>query len=124
MQLGGIDGIADMRTGVDTTREIYFQVKSGAVSPSDVNAFIGVVDNAGAAAGIFITLEAPTKGMLQAAAAAGTFTNPLTNQTISRMQIVEVRDIMAGAVMSIPMTCEVLKRSPRKAKNQQTTMRL
>jgi hypothetical protein len=40
------------------------------------------------------------------------------------MQIVEVRDIMAGAVMSIPMTCEVLKRSPRKAAKMQTMLML
>jgi site-specific DNA-methyltransferase (adenine-specific) len=61
----GIDGIAKMMISSDETeaKDILFSVKSGKVGVSQIRDFRGTIERENAAAGIFITLQEPTKDM-------------------------------------------------------------
>jgi hypothetical protein len=109
----GIDGFANMATAVNEMREVLFSVKSGKVSVSQVRDLRGTMERENAAAGIFITLQPPTKDMLQEAHAAGKFVNSLTGQPIDRIKIVTIAEILAGERLYLPMSPEVLKKAPR-----------
>jgi site-specific DNA-methyltransferase (adenine-specific) len=110
----GIDGIAYMATGNDTSKKVYFSVKSGHVTSAQVRDLRGAIERDDAAAGIFITLQPPTKDMLQEAKAAGTYQNELSALPIERIKIVTIEQIMQGERMYLPLANEVLKHAQRK----------
>ncbi|GHS90986.1 restriction endonuclease subunit M [Planctomycetales bacterium] len=115
---GGIDGVA--YTAVGTA---LFSVKSGAVSVKDVRDLRGVLDRENAAAGILITLNAPTKNMSQEASAAGFLPDPPTMrlpQKTPKIQIVSIQQMLDGARLNLPLPVPVLKAAARaKQKNHQ-----
>ncbi|GHV23753.1 hypothetical protein AGMMS49959_17860 [Planctomycetales bacterium] len=115
---GGIDGVA--YTAVGTA---LFSVKSGAVSVKDVRDLRGVLDRENAAAGILITLNAPTKNMSQEASAAGFLPDPPTMrlpQKTPKIQIVSIQQMLDGARLNLPLPVPVLKAAARaKPKNHQ-----
>ncbi|MDR3233324.1 MAG: restriction endonuclease [Planctomycetaceae bacterium] len=103
----GIDGIAYILGGT-----VLFSVKSGHVSVKDIRDFARVIERENAAAGVFITLEEPTKPMLQEAAVFGNLPDPpglkLTKK-IPKLQIVTIQEMMDGAVMDLPVPEAVVK---------------
>ncbi|MDR1846577.1 MAG: restriction endonuclease [Bacteroidales bacterium] len=109
----GIDGIAYMMTDKYETQEILFSVKSGKVGVAQIRDLRGVVEREGAASGIFITLQSPTKEMLKEATTAGYFTNPLTDQQINRIQIVSIESILNGERLQLPMVMNILKKAEK-----------
>lgn len=52
------------------------QVKSGKVQSGDVRDLAWTVEREGAAIGLFVTLEAPTRAMVTEAASAGFYHSP------------------------------------------------
>jgi site-specific DNA-methyltransferase (adenine-specific) len=106
----GIDGRAYTPVSADSFREVLFSVKSGAVNVGMVRDLRGVIERENAAAGIFITLEAPSKPMLHEAAQAGFYTSEFNGAQIPRIQIVTVEDILAGARMGM-LTVDVYKKA-------------
>jgi site-specific DNA-methyltransferase (adenine-specific) len=105
----GIDGIATMSMGVDETRKIIFQVKSGKVSVRDLRELHSSVERENAAAGILITLYPPTKDMVDEARQAGTFANPITGHNVERLKIVTIEEMLKGERMRLPMIRDVYK---------------
>ena len=116
----GIDGIAYSVCGT-----VLFSVKSGKVSVKDVRELGNVLEREKASAGILITLEMPTKPMLDEAAKAGTLPNPpglkLTAK-FPKLQIVTIQEVMDGVKMNLPLAEEVFKsakRAGRRGKNRE-----
>ncbi|HDQ23067.1 MAG TPA: site-specific DNA-methyltransferase, partial [Candidatus Uhrbacteria bacterium] len=103
----GIDGVMYF---IKNTKEEYgkalVQVKGGGVKRSDIATLKGDVDREKAEAGIFITLEKPTKPMIQEAVEAGTFSTPLTLKTSKpeypKIQILTIEEILNGKMPDLP----------------------
>jgi len=95
-------------------------VKSGNVSVKDIRDLRGVIEREQAAAGILLTLEEPTKPMLQEAAASGHVADmPSLSMTkkIPKLQIVTIQEILDGARMNLPVVAKVVK-SAKQHKNK------
>jgi site-specific DNA-methyltransferase (adenine-specific) len=115
----GIDGVAYIFGGT-----ALFSVKSGNVSVKDIRDLAGVLEREKAAAGIFVTLQEPTKPMLQEAAAAGYVADipdvKMPKKT-PKLQIVTIQDILDGARMTLPLAEAVVKSAVRKSGKDKST---
>jgi site-specific DNA-methyltransferase (adenine-specific) len=115
----GIDGVAYVAVGRDPERKdirhspVMLSVKSGKVGASVIRDLRGVVEREGAAGGILLTLEEPTKPMLEEARQAGQFKGDFA--TFDRLQIVTVQQILDGERMRLPLLAEVAKRAKAKS---------
>lgn len=106
---GGIDGTAFMLTGKGESAKIVFQVKSGGVGRGDISKMNNDRQRENAELAVFLTLEEPTAGMKTEATAAGFYTHPNMGESIPRVQIVTVAEMLAGAQLKVPLALEVLK---------------
>lgn len=91
----GIDGV--VRFPLDAkgnTGKILVSVKGGATNPSHVRDLLGTVQTQGAAMGIFICMNAATRGMVEAANTSGSYEHPATGQSYPRVQIMTVQDLI------------------------------
>ena len=107
----GKDGVAYFMGGF-----AIFSVKSGGVSVKDVRELSDVVNRDGASAGILLTLEKPTKPMLEWAAAAGYAQSPsgvVMANKIPKLQIVTIQAMLDGARMNLPLPEPVIKKAER-----------
>jgi site-specific DNA-methyltransferase (adenine-specific) len=109
---GGVDGRVTVRTGSSEYRDILFSVKSGKVTPSMIRDLQGTFENEAAIAGVFITLEKPTKGMTERAAAAGLYKNEHFPRAIEKIKIVTAEEILAGERLNVPLPVDSYKRAP------------
>ncbi len=116
----GIDGVIsfiDDHTG--KPKRAIVQVKSGKVSSRDVRDLVGTLDREGAAMGIFLTLEEPTRAMTQEANAAGFYHSPGWNRDYPRVQILTVRELLAGtARVELPPAEYTTFRAARREKEE------
>lgn len=108
----GIDGIAYTRKTKTEVLPVIISVKSGNVGRKEIAELRGTVEREGAACGIFITRNEPTKPMIQEAKEAGKF-KPEMFPEIDRLQIVTVQDILDGQRMNLPLMEEVVKKARR-----------
>ena len=88
----GIDGIIYLKTGKTKTDKAIVEVKGGAVSVDQIHKLKSVIDREKALAGIFVTLNPPTKPMEKEAAAAGFAETDYGR--IPRLQILTIDDIL------------------------------
>jgi len=77
-------------------QRIIVQVKGGATGLADVARLVGDVTNQKAAAGVFITLEPPSKPMKKEAIEAGRYTAKLYQKEYPKIQILTVAGLLAG----------------------------
>jgi len=114
----GIDGVI---TFVDDTtgdaKRVIVQVKSGHVGRPAVGELVGTVQREGAAMGVFVTLEEPTEPMLKEALAAGYYQSEKMGHTYPRVQILTIRDLLAGAGVKMPSGVQTFKKA-RKVKEE------
>ncbi|GHT35276.1 restriction endonuclease subunit M [Planctomycetales bacterium] len=116
----GIDGLAYIVGG-----SALFSVKSGNVSVKDIRDFGRVIDRENAVAGVFITLQEPTKPMIQEAAALGTLPNPpglKLTKSFPKLQIVTIQEIMDGARLNLPLPDAVVKSAEEHKRKQEQTL--
>ena len=103
----GVDGIINiLRNIVNGNKEygkVIVQIKGGKVQRNQIATLKGDVDREKAEAGIFITLEEPTKPMKSEAVDAGTFTIPITNKVeFPKIQILTVEELLQGKKPDLP----------------------
>jgi len=117
----GIDGTAY----IFGNNKVLFSVKSGNVSVKDIRDLRGVIEREKAAAGVLLTLEEPTKPMLQEATTSGHVDDmpglSMPRKT-AKLQIVTIQEILDGASMNLPLTEAVVKSAAQhkpKNKNRQ-----
>jgi hypothetical protein len=108
----GIDGVAYTAAGRNdkggiVPLPVIFSVKSGHVERKIISELLGTIEREKAAAGILITLEKPTKPMLNEAKQAGQFKGDFA--TFDRLQIVTVQEILDSKRMNLPLYAEVVK---------------
>lgn len=103
---GGIDGIAYFLLNKNTNGKAIFQVKSGGTNRATMATLNSDRQREKAEFGILITLDAPSKPMLNEVTEAGKFKHPLLNREDDRLQIVTIEDILAGARMDLLMASQ------------------
>jgi DNA modification methylase len=106
----GIDAVAHFLTGKNENAKIIFQVKSGGVKRGDIATLRGDMEREQAALAVLISLEEPTRPMMQESKAAGQYLHDTMGRSYDRISIVTVREIVEGGKrLEIPMSLEVLK---------------
>ncbi|MEJ7846530.1 MAG: DNA methyltransferase [Pyrinomonadaceae bacterium] len=108
----GIDGIAYTRKTKDDILPVIISVKSGNIGRKEMGELRGTIEREGAACGIMITRNEPTKPMLLEAKEAGQF-KPEYHTAFDRLQIVTVQQILDGMRMSLPLMEEVTKKAQK-----------
>lgn len=99
----GIDGV--IRFAIDakgTSDRVLVSVKGGATNPGHVRDLVGTVESQRAAMGVFICMEEPTRGMVDAANHSGTYFHPANGQPFPKVQIITVADLLAGRRPTMP----------------------
>jgi site-specific DNA-methyltransferase (adenine-specific) len=97
-------------------RQIIFSVKGGGTGVKDVRDLRGTVEREGALIGVLITLEEPTKPMVQEAAAAGFYESKTWQKKYPKLQLRTVEELLAGKQVERPPTVaidETFKRAPK-----------
>ncbi len=94
-------------------KQAVVQVKSGGVSVRDIRDLGHVVSREGAALGLFITLEAPSRPMEIEALASGVYHSPGWNRDYPRLQIRTIAQLLAGEGFAHPPTNVTLPRAER-----------
>ncbi len=117
----GIDGVAYTRKSATEVLPVMISVKSGNVNAAVIRDLRGVVEREGAACGILITRNEPTKPMLSEAKAAGQF-KPEHFAAFDRLQIVTVQEILDGKQMNLPLMEQVTKQAQRAKSNNQAAL--
>jgi len=104
----GIDGIInfymELNNGEEKVGTAIVQVKSGGVKRNDIATLKGDLEREKAAAGIFITLDQPTKSMVAEAIAAGHFEakfGPVPKE-YPKIQILTIEDLLAHKLPDLP----------------------
>ena len=93
----GIDGLKFFRDlDKKEVRKIVVSVKGGGIKPDDVRALNSVRDREKAEIALFLSLEAPTAGMVKDAAAAG-FYESATGKKFPRVQLLTIQALLADA---------------------------
>lgn len=100
----GIDGIMYFEDDLTTGKQekIVIQVKAGKhVSSPHIRDLIGVLDREKAAIGVYISIEKPTKDMIEEARKAGVFES-VNGKMYSRIQMLTIEEIMNGKQPEYP----------------------
>lgn len=110
----GIDGmITFIDDATATPKQVIVQVKSGNVKSGDVRDLRGVIEREGAAIGVLITLEEPSREMRQEAAVASVYDSPGWGRAFPRLQIVTIAELLRGAQLQMPPAWGTFKQAPR-----------
>lgn len=110
----GIDGIGQYLVGEDSVIRAAFQVKGGKVQSKDIDALIGVLSKHKCELGIFLTIEPPTKPMLDTAAQQGFVEFP--GFQFPKIQIHTLKDFFANKRPKLPATNITFKAAQFKGK--------
>jgi hypothetical protein len=98
----GIDGIAKYLVGNNETIKAAFQVKGGKVQSKDTDALLGSMDKHHCELGVFLTIQEPTKPMIETAAASGFAEVP--GFKYPRLQILTLAEFFLGKQLKLPQT--------------------
>ena len=98
----GIDGIITFPEPMGEQGRIVVSVKSGHVNSSMVRDLKGVLEREGAAMGLFVTLEEPSREMALEATTAGFYRSKLADIDLPKVQIVTIADLLADRMPKMP----------------------
>ncbi len=96
-------------------------MKGGGTGVKDVRDLDSVVTKTGAAIGVLISIEEPTKPMREWAANTGSYTSLFNGQKYPRLQLRTVEQLMAGVAIERPSgnvaVDETFKKAPKAKKS-------
>lgn len=99
----GIDGVARFHTDKRTIGRVIVSVKGGEhIGPQFVRDLLGTVETQKAQLGVLITMEEPTRGMVDAANHGGTYKWPMNGRVFPRIQIITVGELLSGKQPAMP----------------------
>jgi len=99
----GSDGVIRFPIDGKQIGKVTVSVKGGRqLNPAMVRDLAGTVSAQRAELGLLIVMDEITRGMVDAAAHSGTWTNPTTQKLYRKVQIVSVRDLLAGKTPDLP----------------------
>lgn len=100
----GADGVIRFPLDKKTSGRILVSVKGGSTNPGHVRDLLGTVQSQNAAMGIFVCMNKPTKGMIDAANHSGGYRYPVNGQQFPKLQIITVEELLSGKQPSMPTT--------------------
>lgn len=101
----GIDGVIRFPIdGKGNSDRILVSVKGGATNPGHVRDLIGTVQSQRAGMGVFVTMNRPTKAMIEAANHSGLYVHPANGQKFPKVQIITVEELLQGKRPTLPNT--------------------
>ena len=110
---GGVDGVSYFVLEKEKDQfkhgKVIYQVKSGGAQRGTIDNLRGVMETQSAEIGILLTMDAPTKPMLETARQAGKFKHPILGKEYDRIQIVTVEELLNGARIALPHPAEMVK---------------
>ena len=117
----GIDGFLHFRDVDNKPQTAIISVKGGGVKSGDVRDLKGVLEREGAAIGVFLTLNKPTREMETEAAAAGFFETG--NHKFPKLQILTAEQVIDGRRPQVPFSfTESLKTASRESEDKQGSL--
>jgi site-specific DNA-methyltransferase (adenine-specific) len=119
---GGIDGHIFFKSGAKTTEKAIVSVKGGGVGVKDIRELIAVVDRERAKIGVYITLEQPTRPMVEEAAGAGLYDSPIGK--VPKIQMFTIEELFAGKKPRIPLMERGFKAAAREERDNQIDLDL
>ncbi|MFP3903803.1 MAG: DNA methyltransferase, partial [Armatimonadota bacterium] len=103
-------------------RRIIVQVKSGNVTRNQIGDLRGVMEREGAEMAAFVTLQEPTRAMIEEAAEAGFYDPPSLLPKVPKIQILTIEELLEGKELQYPKTgTDTFKRAPRKQKGKRNS---
>ena len=87
------------------TKQVIFSVKAGNTNAAHMRDLHGVIDREGAAIGVLLTMQEPTKPMRSEAASGGIYTSPWGNHP--KLQILTVEELLEGKKIDMPPVHQV-----------------
>lgn len=119
----GIDGVTYILSGPTETVKMVLQAKSGHVDRGDVAKLRG--DMGDATLATLITLEKPSKPMLEKAKSAGHYHHAVTGRSVDRIRIITVQDMLESHLrLDLPQSLDALKIVLRSKDDRQLSLRL
>ncbi len=122
----GIDGVITFTDRNGEIRTVLVSVKSGGVNSGMVRDLKGTLEREQASIGLFVTMEEPTEPMREEAATAGLFHSELWNRDYQRIQLLSIRELLAGTKPALPPfvlpTYQQAERVPTKMAAEQREM--
>ncbi len=110
----GIDGVINfVDDGSGKPKRVLVQVKSGHVKSGDIRDLRGTVEREGAAIGVFITLEEPTRDMTTEAVSAGYYHSPGWDRDYPKIQVLTISQLLHGAEIKMPPAHGTFKEAQR-----------
>jgi len=105
----GIDGILVIKTSEKELQSLIVQVKSGKVKRDYIATLKGDVQREGAIGGVLITLQEPTKSMIEESNKAGFFESLLTKEKYPKIQIITIKELFDGKRLNLPNNYSIYK---------------
>lgn len=94
---------------------VLFSVKAGKTGHAHVRDLRGVLDREKAAIGVLISMEEPTGPMKTEAATAGFWESAVWDKRYARIQLLTIKELLAGASVEMPPQRQADKRTFKKA---------
>ena len=121
----GIDGIAFIRVGENETAKMILQVKSGQGRREHIATLRGDMSREKAELGVLITLENPSKNMLDEAKSDGSYRHNATGIKTPKIQIVTVQEMIENKKrLELPLNLEALRSALRNLDDKQLALPL
>lgn len=119
----GIDGIVYFASGPGKTERMVIQVKSGGANRGTIATLKGDMQRERAELALLITMDEPTRPMIEEAKNAGTYEHALMGRNYDRIRIVTVREMIEqDARIDLPLSYDAVKRGKKGADDLQMRM--
>jgi len=114
----GIDGYLHFRDADRKPQTAIISVKGGGVKSGDIRDLKGTLEREGAAMGVFLTLNQPTREMVKEAASAGIYETG--GRKFPKLQILTAEDVIEGKRPQVPFGfTESLKKASQESDKKQ-----
>lgn len=98
----GVDGVVRFPLSRRDRGRALVSVKGGASNPGHVRDLIGTLQSQRAELGLFVCMNPPTRGMIEAANQSGSWEHPANHQRFPRVQILTVAELLRGNRPNMP----------------------
>ena len=114
----GVDGYLHFRDAENKPQLAVVSVKGGGIKSGDIRDLKGTMEREGAALGLFLTLNDPTREMEKEAASAGFYETG--GRKFLKLQIMTAAQVIGGKRPQVPFGhTESLKKASRESEDQQ-----
>jgi DNA modification methylase len=121
----GVDGVVYFAIGPGKTERMIIQVKSGGANRGTIATLKGDMQREKAELAALITLDEPTRPMIEEAKTAGLYAHPIMERNYDRIRIVTVREMIEeGARLDLPLSYDAVKPGKKGSDDSQLSLKL